>query len=97
VEIDKVRLEQRARNLLSEMFGIAEERLQPEASISDDLNLDSIDIVDLLSSLNAEFNLDLSPMDFEGCVKLEEFLTRLFEQAVVRRAAVEKAALEKKR
>lgn len=67
----------RAKTLLIEMFGIAESKLTPNASLVNDLDLDSIDIIDLLMKLNDEYSLDLSPFDFENCDTLEQFTARL--------------------
>lgn len=74
----------RAKILLTEMFGISPEALKPESSLNTDLGLDSIDTIDLLTTLNDEFNLDLSPFDFEGCELLNDFLLRLEETAKIR-------------
>lgn len=74
----------RASVLLTEMFGISADKLKPESSLTADLGLDSIDTIDLLTSLNDEFDLDLSPFDFEGCSLLNEFLLRLEETSKIR-------------
>ena len=60
-------IKERALNLLNEMFGIEQSRLVPKASLLNDLDLDSIDTIDLLMKLNEEFQLELSPFDFENC------------------------------
>lgn len=70
---------ERAKVLLKEMFGIAENKLVPNASLLNDLDLDSIDIIDLLMKLNEEYSLELSPFDFENCNTLEQFIARLRE------------------
>lgn len=69
----------RAKALIIEMFGVAEEKIIPEASLTSDLDLDSIDTIDLLSTLNDEFLIDASPFDFEGCETIGAFLERLKE------------------
>ena len=72
-----MKIEKRASLLLTEMFGIEESKLKKQASLTNDLDLDSIDMIDLLMKLNDEYNLDLSPFDFENCNTLEQFLERL--------------------
>lgn len=72
-----MQIEERAKILLVEMFGIAESKLTPEASLLNDLDLDSIDIIDLLMKLNDEFATDFSPFDFENCNTLQQFTARL--------------------
>ncbi|HMO17697.1 MAG TPA: phosphopantetheine-binding protein [Oligoflexia bacterium] len=70
-------IETRAKVLLTEMFGVEEGKILPTASLVDDLGLDSIDTIDLLSRLNDEYLIDASPFDFEGCSTLEAFLVAL--------------------
>lgn len=62
---------------LTKLFGIAAEKITLEAELAKDLDLDSIDFVDLLSTASDRFNLDLSPYDFEGVKTLGEFIMRL--------------------
>ncbi len=68
---------ERSRVLFVELFGLDPTSLSAEKSIVEDLGLDSIDLIDLLTKINEEFNLDLDPSDFEGCALLGEFLDRL--------------------
>lgn len=75
-----MQIAERAKILLQEMFGIDQSRLLPDASLLNDLDLDSIDIIDLLMKLNQEYDLELSPFDFENCGTLEQFTTRLSEK-----------------
>ena len=75
----------KAKSLLVEMFGLSTTDLSREKSLNKDLGLDSIDTIDLLTSLNDEFNIDLSPFDFEGCELLGDFLDRLEVKAVERK------------
>lgn len=70
-------IKKRVEVLLEEMFKIQTDSLSAEASLQEDLDLDSIDTIDLLSRLNEEYAIDLSPFDFEGCSTLGQFLERL--------------------
>ncbi len=75
----------RANTLLVEMFGIQADLLSVDKSLTEDLGLDSIDVIDLLTTLNDEFSLDLNPFDFEGCTLLGDFLERLEIKSVERK------------
>jgi acyl carrier protein len=44
-------------DILEEYFEIERERLQPEANIFEDLELDSLDIVDLVVAMQKRFNV----------------------------------------
>lgn len=78
-ELCATEIAQRAQTLLVETFHVAKEKMQAEASLSDELDVDSIDMIELLSTLNDELSLDLTPFDFEGCQTLGQFLQRLVE------------------
>ena len=69
----------RARDLIVEMFEIDPASLRKGASLADDLDLDSIDVIDLLMRLNDEYGLEMGPYEFENCRTLEEFLVRIRE------------------
>jgi acyl carrier protein len=70
-------IQERAKTLLQEMFKLDPQKLKGDASLFDDLDLDSIDVIDLLTQLNDEFTLELSPFDFENCQTLDQFLQKL--------------------
>lgn len=72
-----VAISTRATELLVQMFGIDQPQITKEASLREDLDLDSIDTIDLLSTLNQEFALELTPFDFLDCKSLGDFLDRL--------------------
>ena len=78
-ELCATAIAKRAQALLVETFHVAKDKMHAEASLSDELDVDSIDVIELLSTLNDEFSLDLTPFDFEGCQTLGQFLQRLVE------------------
>lgn len=79
--MSQVSVEESARMLMRDMFGVPEEVLMPTAHIVDDLDLDSIDLVDWITRLNELHELDLAPTDFADCVHLEDFLKILTSRA----------------
>ena len=48
-----------------EQLGVDEEDVKPEASFVDDLNADSLDLVELIMSLEEEFGTEISDEDAE--------------------------------
>ena len=48
---------ERIKALLSEQLGIDESEITPESNILEDLGADSLDVVELISNLEDEFNL----------------------------------------
>ena len=53
----------RVKNLIVEKLGVEEEAVVPEASFTEDLNADSLDLVELIMALEEEFS--------QGDVKIE--------------------------
>ncbi|MPZ15718.1 MAG: acyl carrier protein [Chloroflexi bacterium] len=57
--------EQRLRHIISEQLGVSDDAVVPEASFIDDLNADSLEMVDLIISLEEEFGVQVSDEDAE--------------------------------
>ena len=50
---------EKVNSILIDQLDVEEEKVTPEASITDDLGADSLDIVDLVMSLEEEFDLEI--------------------------------------
>ena len=50
---------ERVRGLIVEQLGVEEEEVTPNASFVDDLNADSLDLVELIMSIEEEFGDDI--------------------------------------
>jgi acyl carrier protein len=55
---------ERLKKIVVEQLGVDEEQVTPEASFVDDLNADSLDLVELIS-LEEEFGAEISDEDAE--------------------------------
>jgi acyl carrier protein len=62
---DQGSIEERLRRIISEQLGVDESQVVPGASFEDDLNADSLDLVELIMSLEEEFNVEISEEDAE--------------------------------
>ena len=49
---------ERVRSLIEEQLGVDESQVTPNASFADDLNADSLDLVELIMSMEEEFSKD---------------------------------------
>lgn len=56
---------ERLRKLVAEQLGVEEERIVAGASFIDDLEADSLDLVELIMSLEEEFNVEISDEEAE--------------------------------
>ena len=58
-------LEDRVLELIVEQLGVSREEAVPKASFIDDLGADSLDIVELVMSLEEEFDIEIPDEDAE--------------------------------
>ena len=56
---------ERLKKIVVEQLGVDEDDVKPEASFVDDLNADSLDLVELIMSLEEEFSTEISDEDAE--------------------------------
>jgi acyl carrier protein len=55
--------EDRLKKIIAEQLSVSEDEVVPEASFIDDLNADSLDLVELIMSLEEEFGVKISDED----------------------------------
>jgi len=58
-------IEQRIRPLIAEQLGVEENKVTRNASFVDDLNADSLDLVEMVMSLEEEFKIEIPDEDVE--------------------------------
>ena len=63
--MDADTIEQRIRPLIAEQLGVEEIKVTRNASFVDDLNADSLDLVEMVMSLEEEFKIEISDEDAE--------------------------------
>jgi acyl carrier protein len=68
---------ERVRKLIVEQLGVEEEQVVPSASFVDDLNADSLDLVELIMSMEEEFSkngqtLEITDEDAEKIVTVQD-------------------------
>lgn len=71
--MNKQQIIEKVNELLVEEFEIAPEVLQPEASLKDDLEIDSLDFVDIVVLIDREFGFKPQAAELKGVKTLSEF------------------------
>ncbi len=59
-------LEQQVRNIVAEQLGVDVSEVRPDASILDDLGADSLDVVEMVMSLEEAFDIEVPDSDVEA-------------------------------
>ena len=59
------RIETEVREILAEQLGVELAELRPEASILDDLGADSLDVVEMVMTLEEAFEIEVPDSDVE--------------------------------
>ncbi len=71
----------RLKKIVVEQLGVDEEQVTPEASFVDDLNADSLDLVELIMSLEEEFGAEISDEDAEKIRTVQDAVDYVEERA----------------
>lgn len=62
----------RVQAIVAEQLGVDPEKVTPDAEFVQDLNADSLDLVELIMSLEEEFGVEISDEDAEKIVKVSD-------------------------
>ncbi|HUY99640.1 MAG TPA: acyl carrier protein [Thermomicrobiaceae bacterium] len=65
---------ERVRNVVAEQLGVDPEKVTPDAEFVQDLNADSLDLVELIMQLEEEFGVEISDEDAENIVTVGDAL-----------------------
>jgi len=78
---------ERVRKIIAEQLGVDEGEINPETSFVDDLNADSLDLVELIMSLEEEFSkegksIEVSDEDAEKIVTVQDAVNYIQEHGI---------------
>ena len=78
---------ERVRKIIAEQLGVDENDINPQTSFVDDLNADSLDLVELIMSLEEEFSkegksMEISDEDAEKIVTVQDAVNYIVENAI---------------
>ena len=78
---------ERVRKIIVEQLGVEEGDVNPQTSFVDDLNADSLDLVELIMAMEEEFSKDgktmeISDEDAEKIVTVQDAVSYIIEQGI---------------
>ena len=69
----------KVKKIIVEQLGVDESEVTPEASITDDLGVDSLDQVELVMAFETEFNIDIPDEEAEKIKTVGDAVKRIDE------------------
>lgn len=69
---DTQNIRERLKKIIVDQLGVDESEVVPSASFVEDLNADSLDLVELIMSLEEEFKLQITDEDAEKITTVQE-------------------------
>ena len=70
---------EKVKVILSTQFDVEEDSITPETDIADDLGADSLDVVDMLMSLEDEFDVEIPDEEIERIRTVGELVAYIEE------------------
>ena len=64
-------VEEKVRNIVAKQLGVGEDEVSNESSFIDDLAADSLDTVELVMSLEEEFDIEISDDEAENILTVQ--------------------------
>ncbi len=72
---------EKVKAILSEQFDVEEDTITTETTISEDLGADSLDVVDLLMSIEDEFEIEVPDTEIENIKTVGELVKYIEDHA----------------
>ena len=72
---------EKVREILCDQLDLGEDKVTMEASITDDLGADSLEVVDLVMSLEDEFNVEIPDEEVENIKTVSDIVKYIEDKA----------------
>jgi acyl carrier protein len=73
-------VEERIRAIIAQQLEVQEEEVVPEASFTDDLGSDSLDLVELVMAMEEEFGIEISDEEAERIQTVQDAVNFIEER-----------------
>ncbi len=73
---------EKMQEMISEQLGIDAGDITPEKSLKEDLNADSLDLFELVTNLEDEYNIEVPTEELEKMVTVQDVIDYLKSQGV---------------
>lgn len=70
---------EKLKAIVADQLGVSKESIKEETTFIDDLAADSLDIVELIMSIEEEFDIEIPDSDAEKIVKMEDIVNYIKE------------------
>jgi acyl carrier protein len=67
-------MQERLKKIVAEQLGVDESKIVPSARFTEDLNADSLDLVEMIMSLEEEFGVEIPDEDAEKILTVQDAL-----------------------
>ena len=74
-------VEDKVKSIIADQLGVDLEEVKPDASFTDDLGADSLDIVELVMAFEEEFDIEIPDEDAEKIGKVQDAISYIGENA----------------
>ena len=65
---------EKVKAILSQQFDVEEDSITPDTNLSEDLEADSLDVVDLLMSIEDEFEIEVPDEEIENIKTVDQLV-----------------------
>lgn len=74
-------IEDKVKKIIADQLGVELDEVTPQASFTDDLGADSLDIVELVMAFEESFDVEIPDEDAEKISKVEDAVSYISEHA----------------
>ena len=71
---------EKIKKLFAEGLNMSEEEIQPQSNLYEDLEADSLDVIEIILALEAEFDVDIPDEDMAQITTIQELASYIEEK-----------------